>query len=82
MTAFTHPAAVVAWLRARGVQGLTTDSRTLNATDAFIAWPGVATDPRRFVSAALKQGALACVVDQDGADAFGFDAEKVAHTPT
>ncbi|MDZ7891075.1 MAG: UDP-N-acetylmuramoyl-L-alanyl-D-glutamate--2,6-diaminopimelate ligase [Rhodoferax sp.] len=78
MTAFTHPAAVVAWLRARGVQGLTTDNRTLNATDAFIAWPGVATDPRRFVSAALKQGALACVVDQDGADAFGFDAEKVA----
>ena len=78
MTAFTHPAAVVAWLRSRGVQGLTTDSRTLTATDAFIAWPGVATDPRRFVSAALKQGALACVVDQDGADGFGFDAEKVA----
>lgn len=68
------PEQVVAWLRARGVQGLSTDSRELNGADAFIAWPGAASDPRRFVASALAHGAAACVVEQAGLDTYDWAA--------
>ena len=77
MADFTTPEQAVAWLRACGVQSLTTDSREAGPTDAFIAWPGAATDPRRFVASALAQGAAACVVEQAGAEAYAWDAERV-----
>ncbi len=70
--------SAVAWLRSRGVHNLSTDSRRLQAGDAFIAWPGYAHDGRQFVPAALAAGAAACVVEARGAESFGFDATRVA----
>ncbi len=73
-----NPAQAVDWLRARvrplGADLLRTDSRQVRAGDGFIAWPGAATDGRRYVGAALAAGAAACLVEQDGAAAFGLDA--------
>ncbi len=73
-------AAAAAWLGARvpragsgGAATLRTDSRAVRAGDAFIAWPGHASDGRQYVAAALAAGAAACLVEADGVDAFGFD---------
>jgi UDP-N-acetylmuramoyl-L-alanyl-D-glutamate--2,6-diaminopimelate ligase len=46
--------------------------------DAFVAWPGARADGRRHVADALAAGAGACVVESEGAEAFGFDARRVA----
>jgi UDP-N-acetylmuramyl-tripeptide synthetase len=71
--------AALAWLAARSVRALTTDSRRVQRGDAFIAWPGYAVDGRQFVGAALAAGASACLVEAEGASAFGFDdAERIA----
>lgn len=73
------------WLAARVRQGaaatLRTDSRAVRAGDAFIAWPGYATDGRQYVAGALAAGAAACLVEADGADAFGFDDDRIATLP-
>ena len=58
------PEAAVHWLRGRVGGELRTDSRDVRAGDAFIAWPGYATDGRRFVPGALDAGAAACLVDR------------------
>ena len=58
----------------RGARALAADSRRVASGDAFIAWPGHASDGRRFVGAALAAGASACLVEADGVEAFGFDA--------
>jgi UDP-N-acetylmuramoyl-L-alanyl-D-glutamate--2,6-diaminopimelate ligase len=71
----------VQWLRARGVtgpSGLVTDSRALKAGDAFVAWPGWATDGRRFVRDALAAGAAACLVEDEGVEAHRFDDPRIA----
>jgi UDP-N-acetylmuramoyl-L-alanyl-D-glutamate--2,6-diaminopimelate ligase len=65
-------AAACDWLAARGVRGLTTDSRRVQPGDAFIAWPGHALDGRQYVLAALAGGAVACLVESDGVAAFDF----------
>ncbi len=49
---------------------LRTDSRQVRVGEGFIAWPGATTDGRRFVDAALGQGAAACLVEAAGAQAF------------
>jgi UDP-N-acetylmuramyl-tripeptide synthetase len=70
---------VLVWFQARGVRSLCADSRHAQAGSAFIAWPGYATDGRRFVDAACAAGAVACLVEADGAKAFRYDdADKVA----
>ena len=72
----------IAWLRAcwavaaPGV--LRTDSRLVQPGDIFIAWPGTAHDARRHVAAALQRGALACLVEAQGAEVFAFDDPRVA----
>ena len=67
------------WLRERGVQRLCADSRQVRAGDGFIAWPGRATDARQHVDAACQAGALACLVEADGAGAFAFESpDRVA----
>jgi UDP-N-acetylmuramyl tripeptide synthase len=67
------------WFAARGVHGLVTDSRRVAPGDAFIAWPGYAVDGRQFVPQALAAGALACLVEAEGAQAFhGLEREEVA----
>ena len=69
--------AASAWLAERvppgGAAALRTDSRQVQPGDAFIAWPGYGTDGRRFVAAALAAGAAACLVEAEGAEAFGLD---------
>ena len=57
---------------------LRTDSRAVRPGDGFIAWPGQATDGRRFVPQALAAGAAACLVEAEGVDAFGLTGERVA----
>ncbi len=75
----------VAWLRARGVaalQGaLRTDSRQVQPGDRFLAWPGAVHDGRHHVQAALRQGAVACLVEAGGAEAFAFGDPRVAALP-
>ncbi|MFM2068912.1 MAG: hypothetical protein RLZZ584_3821 [Pseudomonadota bacterium] len=61
-------AAALAWLAGRATPGaaLRTDSRQVRPGDVFIAWPGLASDARAFVVAALQAGAAACLVDAAG----------------
>jgi UDP-N-acetylmuramoyl-L-alanyl-D-glutamate--2,6-diaminopimelate ligase len=57
--------AAAEWLRARlpAGAGLSTDSRRLGTGDGFVAWPGYATDGRRFVTRRSDAGAAACIVE-------------------
>jgi UDP-N-acetylmuramyl-tripeptide synthetase len=67
------------WLQERvGTASLHTDSRRIQAGDAFIAWPGAATDGRQYVADALKAGASACLVEAEGASAYPFDDARIA----
>ena len=68
----------VAFLRARVTGTLQTDSRLIQPGDGFIAWPGAATDGRAHVGDALARGAVACLVEHAGAEAFGFAGEHIA----
>ena len=67
------------WLRTHVTGELRTDSRLVQAGDGFIAWPGAATDGRRYLAAALAQGATACLIEaQDHALWLeGLQAEAV-----
>ena len=74
-----------AWLRARVRGALSVDSRQIGEGDGFVAWPGAATDGRKFVPSALAQGAAACLVEaQDMASALpagladGPQVERIA----
>ena len=79
MMATLHtPTEAARWLRARVRGSLQTDSRRVRAGDGFIAWPGAARDARAYVRQTLEQGASACLVEQDGAQAFGFEDERIA----
>lgn len=69
------------WLHKRHTVALTTDSRRVQPGAAFIAWPGYASDGRSYVAAALAAGAAACLVEADGAAAFGFDDARIAALP-
>ena len=69
----SSPQAALEWLRSRVRGELRTDSRLVQPGDAFIAWPGYATDGRRFVGKALEAGAAACLVEADGVRAFAFE---------
>ncbi len=72
MRVLHNPRNAALWLRDRVTGTLTADSRKVRPGDGFIAWPGAATDGRRFVDAAVKQGAVACLVEQDGLADFTF----------
>jgi UDP-N-acetylmuramyl tripeptide synthase len=65
-------AEAVAWLQSRVRGSLQVDSRMVQPGDGFIAWPGAATDGRKFVPAALERGASACLVERAGLDAYAF----------
>ncbi len=77
----TTPDTAVAWLRAAVRGTLRTDSRQVRPGDAFIAWPGHASDGRRFVAQALQAGAAACLVEADGVEAFAFDDGRIKALP-
>lgn len=71
------------WLAQRlgGCGTLRTDSRAVQAGDAFIAWPGYARDGRSFVKHALDAGALACLVELEGLSCFSSDSPQAALPP-
>ncbi|MBN8488595.1 MAG: UDP-N-acetylmuramoyl-L-alanyl-D-glutamate--2,6-diaminopimelate ligase [Burkholderiales bacterium] len=81
LTRLKNPDAAARWLSSWVTGALRTDSRLVQPGDAFIAWPGYATDGRRFVQAALQAGASTCLVESDGVDAFGFDDARIAVLP-
>ena len=68
----------VAWLRERVTGTLQTDSRQIRPGDGFIAWPGAATDGRAHIGDALARGAVACLVEHEGAEAFALTGLPVA----
>ena len=68
----------VSWLRERVTGTLQTDSRQIRPGDGFIAWPGAATDGRAHIGDALARGAVACLVEHEGAEAFALQGLPVA----
>lgn len=72
------PTEAAQWLRQRVQGSLCSDSRQLAPGDGFIAWPGAAVDARRFVTSALNQGALACLVEREGMAAFALSDARIA----
>nr|WP_243855489.1 UDP-N-acetylmuramoyl-L-alanyl-D-glutamate--2,6-diaminopimelate ligase [Aquabacterium sp. A08] len=68
-------------MRQRGAHALVCDSRRVRPGDALVAWPGAAQDGRRFVEAALAAGAVACLVEHEGLDAWGFADPRIAAVP-
>ena len=66
------------WLQERVTGTLSADSRNLAQGDGFIAWPGAATDGRKYVNAALAAGAGACLVEHEGAQSYAFNDACVA----
>ncbi|KGH26455.1 MULTISPECIES: UDP-N-acetylmuramoyl-L-alanyl-D-glutamate--2,6-diaminopimelate ligase [Comamonas] len=73
-----NAAEAVAWLRSRVQGDLQTDSRKVKAGDAFVAWPGAATDGRAYVGKALEQGAAAVLVEADGLQTFDLSGDRIA----
>jgi UDP-N-acetylmuramoyl-L-alanyl-D-glutamate--2,6-diaminopimelate ligase len=71
-------AAAVAGGAAASTDGarLVSDSRRVRPGDVFLAYPGEATDGRRYIRAAVEQGA--CAVLYDGA---GFDWDAALAVP-
>lgn len=78
MLVLRTPREAADWLRARVRGELHCDSRKVGAGDGFIAWPGAATDGRKFVPGALRQGAVACLVEAAGSEAYDFGGDAVA----
>ena len=79
MTTQLHtPGQAALWLRERVTGNLCTDSRKVGVGDGFVAWPGAATDGRKYVDEVLAAGALACLIEQNGAEAYGFNDERIA----
>ena len=81
MPSTRDPRHIAGWLRERVTGTLRCDSRQVLPGDAFVAWPGAATDGRRFVPAALQAGATAALVEAEGVQAFGFDDVRVRAVP-
>ena len=67
------PTQAADWLRLRILGTLRADSRQVQGGDGFLAWPGAATDARRFVPAVLQAGAAACLMEREGAEQLGLD---------
>ena len=72
-----RPADIARWLRERVTGRVLCDSRLLLKGDGFVAWPGAATDGRKFVRDALNAGALAAVVEREGVEAFDCADHRV-----
>jgi UDP-N-acetylmuramoyl-L-alanyl-D-glutamate--2,6-diaminopimelate ligase len=72
-TELRTPGQAARWLRSRTLGTLHADSRGVKAGDAFLAWPGAATDARAFVPAVLAAGATACLIEHEGGAALGLD---------
>jgi len=78
LTQLHTPQEAAHWLRRAITGSLRTDSRQVRPGDGFLAWPGAAVDARAHVAAALASGAVACLVEHNGVDAFGFADPRIA----
>ena len=79
MIAHLHtPGQAAAWLHAQVTGKLSADSRAIGKGDGFMAWPGAATDARRYVRDVLAAGANACLVEALDVDHFGFSDKRIA----
>lgn len=79
MTTQLHtPEQAASWLNERVTGQLWADSRKVGKGDGFIAWPGAASDGRKYVNEVLANGALACLIERSGAQAYGFDDARIA----
>jgi UDP-N-acetylmuramyl-tripeptide synthetase len=76
MHALHSPAQAAQWLRQHVTGVLCTDSRVVKAGDAFIAWPGAATDGRAHVASAVAKGAAACLVEAQGCEQWADEWRK------
>ena len=65
MQTLHSPTQAAQWLRQHVTGVLCTDSRAVQKGDAFIAWPGAATDGRAYVASAFAQGAQVCLVEAE-----------------
>lgn len=72
------PVQATQWLRHHASGHLQVDSRRVSPGDAFIAWPGFATDGRRHVADARARGAACCLVEREGVADFDFSGEDIA----
>lgn len=81
LTRLKSPDAAARWLREWVTGTLRADSRQVQPGDAFIAWPGYATDGRQFARSALVAGAATCLVEHEGVEAFAFDNARIASLP-
>ena len=81
MRTMDQPRDIADWLRASVTGALRCDSRRLQPGDGFVAWPGAATDGRRYVGAALASGAVASLVELEGVDAFALEDHRVLAVP-
>ncbi len=81
VTELRTPVQAAQWLHGRVRGTLQTDSRRVAAGDGFIAWPGAARDARQFVPGVLTQGAMACLIERQGAEAYSFADERIAAYP-
>jgi UDP-N-acetylmuramyl-tripeptide synthetase len=72
------PHEAAQWLKDSITGTICTDSRAVCPGDGFIAWPGAATDGRQYIESALDRGALACLMERSGAEAFDFGGEQLA----
>jgi UDP-N-acetylmuramyl-tripeptide synthetase len=78
MAQLRTPREAANWLRKRVTGRLLTDSRKVRSGDGFIAWPGAANDARQYVEDVLKAGAQACLVEERGAQQYGFADTRIA----
>ncbi len=76
-----EPHRVAGWLRERVTGALHCDSRRVRAGDGFVAWPGAATDGRRYVAPALSAGATAVLVEHEGVEPYGFSDARILAVP-
>ncbi|TDM09961.1 MAG: UDP-N-acetylmuramoyl-L-alanyl-D-glutamate--2,6-diaminopimelate ligase [Ideonella sp. MAG2] len=81
LTRLKSPAAAARWLSSWVTGELRTDSRKVQPGDAFIAWPGYATDGRHYAKQALAAGATTVLVEAEGVEAFGFEDARIATLP-
>lgn len=76
MKILQSPQEAARWLRQRVTGELRTDSRLVQKGDAFIAWPGAATDGRFYLKSSLQQAAAACVLAQEGSEPWQALSEE------
>ena len=82
MQALHSPTQAAQWLRQHVTGALRTDSREVQPGDAFIAWPGAATDGRAYVATAFSQGATACLVEAQDCEPWQAEWRQFAQAST